>query len=454
MSRIINPILLRDTPATATGPRSASRKTQTTPANGAVFAQQLAATQPAATQTQNVQKAASITTAPTSLANQTATQQVTQQQTPPSYRSSTPGTNGIESTELDAPKDTSSWRVDRRAADVEEDVNDFTFEDFVDIINPLQHIPILSTAYREATGDDIKPVSQVAGGLLYGILTGSIIISALSSIVSAAYEQKTGEEPAMQVADALFGIKSNKETGATMLADAGKAAVENPSATAPAPVGNEGAIKLASASTEVEKETLPPLPVKTAALETPPASAASNAASNAAATGQIAPAVKTANKQPFGGIMDTSGASRNQRVAAKQLLPEPSVLVPGQGVKVGDTIYTTPLMSRQSRKTALEAARLAAQTKKDAPVTAPALTATQQLAAATSPSSVMSVVPGTEAADEKKLGQLMHRSAEVSQSGNTLPPNLVQDMMLMALDKYKTAGNLAPSEITIGNTLN
>ena len=32
---------------------------------------------------------------------------------------------------------------------------DFTFDDFLDIINPLQHLPIVSMIYRAITGDNI-----------------------------------------------------------------------------------------------------------------------------------------------------------------------------------------------------------------------------------------------------------------------------------------------------------
>lgn len=43
-----------------------------------------------------------------------------------------------------------------------------SFWDFLDIINPLQHLPIVSTIYREVTGDTINPAARVAGGALYG----------------------------------------------------------------------------------------------------------------------------------------------------------------------------------------------------------------------------------------------------------------------------------------------
>jgi hypothetical protein len=43
-----------------------------------------------------------------------------------------------------------------------------TFSDFLSVINPLQHIPVVSSIYRWVTGDTIKPAARVIGGALYG----------------------------------------------------------------------------------------------------------------------------------------------------------------------------------------------------------------------------------------------------------------------------------------------
>ncbi len=43
-----------------------------------------------------------------------------------------------------------------------------TFADLIDIINPLQHIPLISTFYRNITGDTIDPAARIAGGALFG----------------------------------------------------------------------------------------------------------------------------------------------------------------------------------------------------------------------------------------------------------------------------------------------
>jgi hypothetical protein len=55
----------------------------------------------------------------------------------------------------------------------------------VDIINPLQHIPFISELYRSMTGDTISPVSQVAGGALFGGALGAAS-SAVSAMVTVA----------------------------------------------------------------------------------------------------------------------------------------------------------------------------------------------------------------------------------------------------------------------------
>lgn len=44
----------------------------------------------------------------------------------------------------------------------------FGFGDLVDMVNPLQHIPIVGHVYRHVTGDEIRPISKIMGGTLYG----------------------------------------------------------------------------------------------------------------------------------------------------------------------------------------------------------------------------------------------------------------------------------------------
>lgn len=64
-----------------------------------------------------------------------------------------------------------------------------SFSDLLDIINPLQHIPGVSTAYRELTGDTISQGATIAGGTLFGGPLG-FVTSLLNSVVA----QETGKD--------------------------------------------------------------------------------------------------------------------------------------------------------------------------------------------------------------------------------------------------------------------
>ena len=62
------------------------------------------------------------------------------------------------------------------------------FDDFLDVINPLQHLPVVGMIYRALSDDQIAPPSQIAGGALFGGLHG--FLGALGSVI---YEEIAGE---------------------------------------------------------------------------------------------------------------------------------------------------------------------------------------------------------------------------------------------------------------------
>jgi hypothetical protein len=65
----------------------------------------------------------------------------------------------------------------------------FSFGALLDVINPLQHIPIVGTVYRAITGDGIGPASRIAGGTLFGGIIG-LVASSIDSLV----EEETGRD--------------------------------------------------------------------------------------------------------------------------------------------------------------------------------------------------------------------------------------------------------------------
>lgn len=174
------------------------------------------------------------------------------------------------------------------------------FATFLDVINPLQHIPVVSTLYRELTGDTISPAARIAGAALYGGPIGAGI-----AIVGAVAEQVSGESPDQMLASALgFG------------GDGGTTAVANatPSATP------SGLIAEATTRTAEPARTAP---MVLASAETPAKPSSPPTPSPAAASGvpQMSPAAFDALIRAMGG---QPGGAETAAAAAVAATPGPA----------------------------------------------------------------------------------------------------------------------------------
>ncbi|MHA1154402.1 MAG: hypothetical protein ACTSQ7_17460, partial [Alphaproteobacteria bacterium] len=69
---------------------------------------------------------------------------------------------------------------------------ELSFGDFLDLINPLQHIPIVSTIYRAITGDEIGGPAKILGGMLFGGPIG-FVVALFDTIVTQATGRDLGE---------------------------------------------------------------------------------------------------------------------------------------------------------------------------------------------------------------------------------------------------------------------
>ena len=67
--------------------------------------------------------------------------------------------------------------------------DEVSFADLLDLINPLQHIPVVSTVYRALTGDTIGPAARLAGGALFGGPIGFV-----ASLANLVVEDMTGRD--------------------------------------------------------------------------------------------------------------------------------------------------------------------------------------------------------------------------------------------------------------------
>jgi hypothetical protein len=72
---------------------------------------------------------------------------------------------------------------------------EISFAEFLAALNPLHHLPVIGTIYREATGERIPPMLRVIGGGLFGGPIGM-----LSAAVMAALDEfrAAGSAPAAQ----------------------------------------------------------------------------------------------------------------------------------------------------------------------------------------------------------------------------------------------------------------
>lgn len=87
---------------------------------------------------------------------------------------------------LDVSRGGTDGGASRRGTD---STDKFSFHDLLSIFNPLQHLPVVSTVYRAATGDTINPVARVIGGALFGGPLGL-----LSGFANSLVEQISGKD--------------------------------------------------------------------------------------------------------------------------------------------------------------------------------------------------------------------------------------------------------------------
>ncbi len=108
----------------------------------------------------------------------------------------------------------------------------FTLLDAVDIINPLQHLPLVGPLYRELTGDTLDPFSRVAGSTLFFGPIGAAVSS-----VNVAMEEFTGRDVGAHMI-ALFKSEPTS-TGETEVVGGSASGISSPVDSGPAAAGTD-----------------------------------------------------------------------------------------------------------------------------------------------------------------------------------------------------------------------
>jgi len=183
-----------------------------------------------------------------------------------------------------------------------------SFFDLIDIINPLQHIPVISTIYRSLTGDRIGLAPRLIGGALFAGPFGLA-----NAVVTATIEHETGKTPASHVLAALQEMVSPAANAAT-------AALSGETK----PAAAEARAEIAAVETDAGPDPAPGAPAA-AIVSAPSRFSASRQPLYFLRPARFAPAPKTPE----------APAAHSLPAAAAQQISSARDAVPGDGTRAG-----------------------------------------------------------------------------------------------------------------------
>lgn len=189
-----------------------------------------------------------------------------------------------------------------------------SFFDLIDIINPLQHIPVISTIYRSLTGDRIGLAPRLIGGALFAGPFGLA-----NAVVTATIEHETGKTPASHVLAALQEMVSPAANAATAAAPQ-SAALSGETK----PAAAEARAEIAAVETDAGPDPAPGAPAA-AIVSAPSRFLDSRRPLNFIRPARFAPAPKTPG----------APAAHSLPAAAAQQISSARDAVPGDGTRAG-----------------------------------------------------------------------------------------------------------------------
>ena len=137
--------------------------------------------------------------------------------------------------------------ADVSSADGKEENGFLTFiKTVIDIINPLQHLPVIGTMYRHFTGDELSPVARIAGGTLYGGPIGGAL-----GVVNAAVEESSGKDMGANMLAMLTGDDQKTAPAQEPAAAPTMLAAADIIWNTPAPAAAQSGTALASADNKI-----------------------------------------------------------------------------------------------------------------------------------------------------------------------------------------------------------
>lgn len=200
----------------------------------------------------------------------------------------------------------------------------FQFHDLLDIVNPFQHLPVVSSIYRWITGDGIGNLPRVVGDAIYGGPVGFV-----TGLLGVLVKEESGEDIGQHVIATLTGGSGGSATASTQAAaPAAEPAAPISTAADTVPAADAAAAAVAatslpeasSASPAIAAAPSPPPPAAPAPPvlpDHPPIPLAGRGATTGAISAPPAPAAGSAPKD----ATDTFRAEYEQRMRPLQQRP-------------------------------------------------------------------------------------------------------------------------------------
>jgi hypothetical protein len=284
------------------------------------------------------------------------------------------------------------------------DTVNVTFDDLIDTINPLQHIPVVNLIYREITGEKISGIARVAGDALYGGAIGLV-----SGIVDAMFEQEKGKSVSETMVASVFhndkSIKFDKKPAPeTMLADNTAAPITNAPAT--------------DTPTHLAAQTKQPFGGVIASNQ--PETAPASIEPTALPTAHAPITVEGQKFYSMAGVIHRGGATVNMPLPS-----DPDVRLKSTNLKSFSAAKVPVAPNTSDNKTAQQLLGLGEPT----------------LPLAAAPLSVPNLTPG-----------FAPEFSGNNAAAHSLPPQLIEDMMLMNMQKYQNGlknGNMRGATLDV-----
>jgi len=365
---------------------------------------------------------------------------------------------GIEATSFDTSAATTSANRTPESSTAANDDGEMTFWDLLDVINPLQQLPIVGSIYRELSGDTIKPASRIMGGVLFGGLTGGLsllgcVTGGASALANVVVEQETGKDIAGNAIAAAFGDDDVKTAENTpRAAPVGPPIQITP---LPPPSGSSTAVPVVADASSVGysariKWNADPVvhsdkivhvtldDVKNAIAAKPAASGTAESSSkpvNLASASEAGATAATSGGKPLSLLGATAGAATTEaprRLLAAGEVPHPTRM---------PTRDTVPANTTQARRAAEEVASRR-YTSRDTGVSQSSrstFSGRGTSLASTAPTSTTVPARPSTAAAATTVQATPPVAANTSNLAPTLDPSTLPDVMLRNLEKYQRA---------------